>query len=292
MVQKQGNLQQRSLQKGFTLIELLVVIAIIALLLSVVIPALNRAKDKAREVVCRSNLHQWGVVFLSYTVENNDKFWIEYTTMVPGHQQGQWMPVLSPYYGDVDKFRLCPSAKKPHPDINSVGIGATHAYWGDDGSGGILMETLKFTRNPDSKDKNFGSYGTNLWINDINPPDLGWRGHPDWHWVRPSQNGSDRIPMVMDCTWYGTNLDNPGVDSSENPAEVSRSYWENQTYWTINWENDISRLLIDRHNEKINICFMNGSVDNIKLTDLWTLKWHKEFQLEPDPVPIPWMPDR
>ncbi len=57
-------------KKGFTLIELLVVIAIIALLLSILIPALNKVKEQARFIMCQSNLHNYGLVLLMYTTEN------------------------------------------------------------------------------------------------------------------------------------------------------------------------------------------------------------------------------
>ena len=58
---------------GFTLIELLVVISIIALLLSIVMPTLTKAKDAARNVVCRSNLKQWVYTCNAFALEHKDK---------------------------------------------------------------------------------------------------------------------------------------------------------------------------------------------------------------------------
>jgi len=59
---------------AFTLIELLVVIAIIAVLAALLLPALSRAKQKARQAACLSNLRQIGVGFTLYQTENRERF--------------------------------------------------------------------------------------------------------------------------------------------------------------------------------------------------------------------------
>jgi len=81
-------------QKGFTLIELLVVIAIIALLMAILMPALERVKKQAKMVACQSNLKQWGLVWAMYTDENNSKF--------PDYLGYDWMHRVVEYYRNSD----------------------------------------------------------------------------------------------------------------------------------------------------------------------------------------------
>ncbi len=59
--------------KGFTLIELLVVIAIIAILMAILMPALNRVKEQGRRAACLSNVKQLTLAWLMYAYENDDK---------------------------------------------------------------------------------------------------------------------------------------------------------------------------------------------------------------------------
>jgi prepilin-type N-terminal cleavage/methylation domain-containing protein len=66
--------KMKSKTAGFTLIELLVVIAIIALLLSIVMPTLSRAKMAAEEILCKSNLHQYQIATELYVAEQDERY--------------------------------------------------------------------------------------------------------------------------------------------------------------------------------------------------------------------------
>src|SRR5581483_11885769 len=79
-------------RKGFTLVELLVVIGIIALLISILLPALNKARSAANVVVCTSNLRQLNMCMLMYEQDYKGHLIVEWTN------GPLWPYLLKPYF--------------------------------------------------------------------------------------------------------------------------------------------------------------------------------------------------
>ena len=112
----------RDKRRAFTLIELLVVIAIIAVLLGILMPAMRKIKEVAREVACKSNLKNVGLAVIMYlddferkipnTASSNQHQWFEsngYTYRRPGSSGTYWGIYYRDYIKDQTKIFGCPS---------------------------------------------------------------------------------------------------------------------------------------------------------------------------------------
>src|SRR5262245_41028465 len=98
---------------AFTLIELLVVIAVIAILASLLLPALAKAKTKAHTARCLSNLRQLGLATTMYPSENQEKFPFVNERWPRMAFIDTWA-LLQPYISTNGSFYLCPADHGPN----------------------------------------------------------------------------------------------------------------------------------------------------------------------------------
>ena len=258
-------------RRGFTLIELLVVIAIIALLLAILMPALQRVRKQANAVVCMSNLKQWSISFANYTNDNDGYF--------PTRMQrsGRWIDVLFSYYSRHEKIRCCPSAKKiaipdypPGGDLPAA-FGNKFTSWG--------KLTSAMNRPPGT----YGSYGINGYVY-VPTQDL-IDAYPftafEDYWKTPGVKGANNVPLFLDCRFFcgWPQHGNKPPDPEDEAADTARDDLQ-----------AMKRFCINRHQGAIDGIFLDYSGRRVGLKQLWKLKWSRRFDINADPPVWPdWM---
>jgi len=225
--------------KAFTLIELLVVISIIALLMAILLPAIQRVRRQGRAVACQSNLRQWGVVSSMYMGDNDGKFPRLYFVVMDADET--WPYIFRPYYSDSNDLLLCPVATRSElrPD-NPVPV----EYYGQVGSKSTAWKIV--SSRPDVVFE--GSYGINAQHGfRMDRPDIG--------------AALNNVPVMLDCAHHIAEPfpfdDPPEYDGAIGPSFIGR-----MNYFCIN-----------RHDATINGLFLDFSVRRVGLKELWTLRW-------------------
>jgi prepilin-type N-terminal cleavage/methylation domain-containing protein/prepilin-type processing-associated H-X9-DG protein len=153
-------------KQGFTLIELLVVIAIIAILAAILFPVFARAREKARQASCQSNLKQIGLACAMYSSDYDGRYVpvARWNSVTGGN--GYWWSVLIQPYTKNWQVQVCPS------------YGCEVAGLGGWTGGGFCGDTPGGTSTCDQPPRArwIGGYGMNWGRTDLNP---NWRGPGD-----------------------------------------------------------------------------------------------------------------
>jgi prepilin-type N-terminal cleavage/methylation domain-containing protein/prepilin-type processing-associated H-X9-DG protein len=264
-------------RRGFTLVELLVVIAIIALLMSILMPALAGARKQAQGVLGQSNLHGWGLAFQLFAHDNEGYFPKSY----PGGEN-YWMRAMLPYVGAIENqdskakdIFLCPSARKSkNPNNCNRCPGTTFSPWGP------------FPQSTGWWDAGaMGSYGINEWCSNPTEDEDGtywWYFPAKYAWRSPdAKGGAGIVPVLLDCLY----VDAFPLHTDEPPL------YPEMPHDSGDWSSNAMQLFcIDRHNGGINALFIDYSVRKVGLKELWKLKWHRAFKTNvPPPIWPPWM---
>jgi len=239
-------------KKGFTLIELLVVIAIIALLMSILVPALAKVREQARTVGCLGHLRQWGLTCTMYAESNSGKLW---SGIAPDYWY--WPYQLPDNLKDwkVNKTWFCPTATKLQVDEGGVTTPLLNIF----NAWGIYTNAYQgYTAGPHGI---AGSYGLNSYL--LSRP-LTTDGQRSAFWgTLTNVTAANTVPLFLDSLRFDL-----WPQETTAPAQDEYAAWTNE---------DMARCCINRHTGYVGCAFADGSGRKVALKELWTLKWSKSF---------------
>ena len=241
---------------GFTLIELLVVIAIIAMLVAILLPALQRVKNQARAVVCQANLKQWGTILVIYAEDNEGRVPQDFLWFLRGSYLRDNDPNKPPILNDFQTkgISCCPMAVRTDSSLSgSGGVTINGTVWDFKYTSGSTFKAWEIT-SPLPAFR--GSYAINGGL---------------WNLVKPSFQS---INIDISSVRYKANI----------PALLDSSHWAIDSYFrdtkpppSHDGGTGLLPFCINRHNGYINGLFLDWSVRKIGLKELWTFKWNYRF---------------
>jgi prepilin-type N-terminal cleavage/methylation domain-containing protein len=267
-----------SRRKGFSLPELLVVISIIALLVSILLPALMRTRRQAQNVIGQSNLKQWGTCFSMYTGDWDGSaprgWWQNSASGLQVKHTDYWMEALRPYYGNEHQLRCCPRAIKPSSEVRSgyyTGQLGALVGWGTfPGESGKPSSWWPAVTAGD-----YGSYGMNAWVCNPPPDAPEFQGHnvAKKNWRTFTTAGASQIPLLGDEQWIDCwpQAKDPVPPGDGEPWGPYANYGH------------MVRVCLNRHDGYVNWVFMDYSVKSVGLKGLWKLRWHRNYDLDSVP---------
>jgi hypothetical protein len=233
------------------------VIAIIAWLRAILMPALERVRRQARGVGCKSNLHQWGLIFAMYTDDNDGYFYSGYLHgSSSAMENGDWWRECMRPLSKNKKMWLCPTATKSRTGValssSSPATGPFDAW-----------------RVPAYQGADEGSYAPNGWM--CNPraglTSLWGRGPIEYYWRTHQVQGAYNVPVFTEGWWvdgWPRETDEPPPSGDQTPTLSAH---------------EMQRLCVNRHGGAQYCLFADWSTRKVALKQLWKLKWHRQYNI-------------